>query len=158
MEEEFFNDDDNSFNSDNIRNPDSVKIDRLLEEPTFLSEDQEINMAILASIQYCKNYQKQQDDFETDIVEKYNVAKEEREKQFQPFCNSLKKLAKYDKKIEEILEIVNAIIDSYCLGIFEHCEIDGDTYEKIFGELGSVRVDKNAVDLLKTIVQKNTNI
>jgi hypothetical protein len=153
MEEEFFNDDD-----DNIRKPDDIKIDNLLEESAFLSEDQEINMAILASIQDCKNYQKQQDEFENDIVEKYNVAREEREKQFQPFCNSLKKLAKYDKKIEEIVEIVNAIIDSYCLGIFQHCEIDGETYNKIFGELASVRVDKNAVELLKTIVQKNNNI
>jgi len=153
MEEEFFNNDD-----DNIRKPDDIKIDNLLEESAFLSEDQEINMAILASIQDCKNYQKQQDEFENDIVEKYNVAREEREKQFQPFCNSLKKLAKYDKKIEEIVEIVNAIIDSYCLGIFQHCEIDGETYNKIFGELASVRVDKNAVELLKTIVQKNNNI
>jgi hypothetical protein len=152
MEEEFFNDD-----NDNIRKPDDIKIDNLLEESAFLSEDQEINMAILASIQDCKNYQKQQDEFENDIVEKYNVAREEREKQFQSFCNSLKKLAKYDKKIEEIVEIVNAIIDSYCLGIFQHCEIDGETYNKIFGELASVRVDKNAVELLKTIVQRCKN-
>jgi hypothetical protein len=151
MEDKLFNDDNDN---DNIRKPDSVKIDRLLDEPSFLSEEQEISMAILASIQDCQHYQKQQDDFETDIVEKYNVAREEREKLFNPFCNALKKLVKYDKKIEEIFEIVNAVIESYCLGYVEHCEIDDVTYDKIFKELGSVRTDKNAVELLKTILQK----
>jgi hypothetical protein len=160
MEDEFSNiDETHEHCNDNIRQPDSIKLDRLLDESsTILTEEQEISMAILASIQDCQIYQKQQDDFETNIVEKYNVTRIEREKQFQPFCNTLKKLVKYDKKIEEIFEIVNAIIESYCLGIFEHFEIDDITYEKIFKELGSVRIDKNALELLKTIVQKNNSI
>jgi hypothetical protein len=158
MEEDLFNNDNKDNNDDNIRKPDDVILDRLSAGSSVLSEEQEISMAILASIQDCQIFQKQQDDFESNIIEKYNVAREEREKLFNPFCNSLKKLAKYDKKIEEIFEIVNAIIESYCLGYLDHCEIDDVTYEKIFKELGNVRIDKNAVELLKTILQKNNNI
>jgi 3-methyladenine DNA glycosylase Tag len=138
-----------------IRKQDEIKVDQLTKNSTLTKEEQELNAAIMNSIEDFKEIQKQYDDFENNVIQNYEEIKEQREKQFSGFISSLKKVSKYDVKIKEIIEILEPVIEAYCFNYINDCEFDCITYEKIFSELNSVRVEKNVLELLKTIILKN---
>ena len=67
----------------------------------------------------------------------------------------MNKLLRFDKDIKEIYEIIEPIIESYCAQYTEIIELDDVTYEKIFKVLGTIRTNKNNIELLKTILIRN---
>ena len=136
-----------------IRKQDEIKVEQLTNNSTLTKEEQELNAAIMNSIEDFKEIQKQYDDFENNAIQNYEKTKQQRENQFCGFMNSLKKVSKYDVKIKEIIEILEPVIDAYCFNYINECEFDSITYEKIFNELNSVRVEKSVIDLLKTIIK-----
>ena len=56
------------------------------------------------------------------------------------------------ENIKEVYEIIEPIIYTYCEQHIEIWETDEETYEKIFKNLSTIRTDKSAVELLKTII------
>lgn len=146
---------DNSFNDieDNIRPPDEVKMEQLLED-TRSDFEKEIEQAIYLSFQEVRNEQEISRKYEEQLMQEYNNEVNRRKEIFTKFIFDLNRLIKIDKDIKEIYDIVEPIIDSYCLQHLEICELDEITHEKIFNLLSKIRTDKSAVEILKRIIIK----
>jgi hypothetical protein len=80
--------------------------------------------------------------------------KEEREQKVKSIIITLKKLAKFDKQLAEILDLVDGIISAYCLGYIDNYELDMITYDKIFAELSTIRIDKKEIESFKEILKR----
>ena len=138
-------------NEDNIRPPDDVVSDQLLED-TRSDYEKQIDEAIYLS---CKEMREKQDfsrKYEEQLIKDYNEETNKRKQNFEKFLFDLNKIGKMDKEIREIYDIIEPIIESYCNQYINICELDIDTYEKIFKLLGKVRTDKAAIETLQTII------
>ena len=137
---------------DTIRDPDTEYTDQLVE-PSI--EDQTMNQVIQTSLQEWKEHSQANEEYEQRIMQQYTETRLEREGIFKSFIVTLKKLAKYDKNMEEILDLLENIIESYCLGYMEVCELDRETVDKIFKEISKIRVEKKVIELLHNLLQKS---
>jgi hypothetical protein len=118
---------DNSINIEEyIRPPDKVKKERLIWQEEEFEEDILQNMV----------------DYEKEI-QKYFVEEKMRRKEiFNVLLFKMKKISNYDKEVEEIYNIIEPIIESYCEQVIQYFEVDKVTYERIFNIVSSIRVDK----------------
>jgi hypothetical protein len=140
-------------NEDNIRPPDDVISDQLLED-TRSDYEKEIDEAIYLSYQDVREKQDLSKKYEEQVLKEYNEESNKRKKIFEKLLFDLNKVAKIDKEVREIYDIIEPIIESYCNQYIHKCEFDEETYEKIFKLLCKIRTDKNAVEFLKTIILK----
>jgi len=152
-------DDNHSDNDENeiIRTPDEVIVEQLVEpmgQTVPLTEEEETNMAILNSIQDFKVTQKEQDEYEELLLNDFQKMKEEREQKVKSIMKTLKKLSKFDKPLAEILDLIDGIITAYCLGYIDNYELDMITYDKIFAELSTIRIDKSDIESFKEIIKR----
>ena len=138
-------------NEDNIRPPDDVISDQLLED-TRSDYEKEIDEAIYLSYQDVREKQDLSKKYEEQVLKEYNEESNKRKKIFEKLLFDLNKVGKIDKEVREIYEIIEPIIESYCNQFISKCELDLESYEKIFKLLGKIRTDKNAVEILKTII------
>jgi hypothetical protein len=165
---------DHQFN-DSIRPPDKVKREKLiddsfedsLEESLEYSIDNsfkdsldysyenELNNAVYLSIKELEKQKEINKKYEEEVVNSFIVKVQERKDKFKDLLFNLKKIINYDKDIKEVYEIIEPIIDSYCAHYFDNVELDSITYDKIFKVIGSVRIDKKIIDLLKEILIKS---
>jgi len=143
--------DDNT--EDNIRPPDEVRVEQLLED-TRSEYDKQIDEAINLSMLDIIEKQNINLQYEEQLIKEYNDENNRRKDYFTKFLFDLNKLGKIDKEIREIYEIIEPIIESYCSQYIQICELDIETYEKIFKLLGKIRTDKNAIETLKGIIIK----
>jgi hypothetical protein len=146
---------DNSFNDteDNIRPPDEVRSEQLLED-TRSDFEKEIDEAIYLSYQDIREKQELSRKYEEQILKEYNEETNRRRDIFRDLLLSLNKISRFDKEIREIYEIIDPIIDSYCSQYIEICELDEKTYDKIFGLLKKIRNNQLVFNLLKEIIIK----
>lgn len=117
---------DNSINIEEyIRPPDKVKKERLIWEEEEFEEDILQNMV----------------DYEKEI-QKYFVEEKMRRKEiFNVLLFKMKKISNYDKEVEEIYNIIEPIIESYCEQVIQYYEVDNLTYECIFSIISSIRIN-----------------
>ena len=122
---------DNSINIEEyIRPPDKVKKERLIWQEEEFEEDILQNMV----------------DYEKEI-QKYFVEEKMRRKEiFNVLLFKMKKISNYDKEVEEIYNIIEPIIESYCEQVIQYYEVDKVTYERIFNIVSSIRVDKEPLE------------
>lgn len=144
---------DNSINDaeDNIRPPDEVKMEQLLED-TRSDFEKEIDQAIYLSFQEIRNQEEIARKYEEQILKDYNEESIKRKQIFEKFLFDLNKLSRFDKEVRDIYAIIDPIIESYCSQYINNCEIDIDSYESIFKLLDKIRTDKNAIEVLKSII------
>jgi hypothetical protein len=147
-----FNDYDNA---DVIRQPDEVVTERLLED-TRCDFQKQIDEALRLSMQEVINQEKNNQAYEDEIVNNYLKETTERREKFVKLLMDIRKLIKFDKKIKEVYEIIDPIIYTYCEQHIEIWETDEETYEKIFKNLSTIRTDKTAIEILKTIIIKSS--
>jgi hypothetical protein len=151
---------DSSFNDfeDNIRAPDKIKREILIEDSVPINEnDIELNEALYLSLQEKSiqdNNNKLNNLYEEKVKNEYITEVNKRKDVFYNLLFELNKLIKYDKEIKEIYEIIDPVIDAYCNQYIEYYEIDEITYEKIFKVIGTIRTTKNIIDSLKNILIK----
>jgi hypothetical protein len=146
---------DTSFNDtqDNIRPPDEVRSEQLLED-TRSDFEKEIDEAIYLSYQDIREKQELSRKYEEQILKEYNEETNRRKDIFRDLLQSLNKISRFDKEIREIYEIIDPIIDSYCSQYIKICELDEKTYNKIFGLLKKIRNNQLVFNLLKEIIIK----
>ena len=144
---------DNS--EDNIRQPDAIVSEQLMEDNRSLFEKQ-MDEAMYLSMQELSQQRDMNRQYEERLLKEYASETIRRNELFKDFMFNLAKIGKFDKEIREIYEIIDPIIDSYCSQFINVCELDIDTHEKIFKLLSKIRTDKNAVDLVKNIILKDT--
>lgn len=144
---------DDSFNDieDNIRSPDEVISEQLVED-TRSDYEKQLDEAIYLSFQEMREKEELSRKYEEQLIKEYNDVSDKRKEAFDKLLFDLNKVGKMDKEVRGIYEIVEPIIDSYCSQRILTCELDIETYEKIFKLLGTIRTDKVAVELLKTII------
>ncbi len=145
---------ENSFDDnfdDNIRPPDEIKVEQLLED-TRSEYEKQIDEAMYLSFQEIKNQEELYKKYEEQLLRDYNDETNKRNEHFKKFIFDLNKLSKIDKEVKNIFNIIEPIIESYCLQYIQTCELDIETYEKIFKLLDKIRTDKSAVETLKTII------
>lgn len=121
--------DDNINNEEYIRPPDKVKRERLIEPPQW--EEGEYEEDILQNI---LNYEKS--------IKNYFIEEQMRRKEsFNALLFKMKKISNYDKEVEEIYNIIEPIIESYCEQAIQYYEVDKATYERIFRVISSMRIN-----------------
>jgi hypothetical protein len=129
-------------NDDNIRPPDKVKRERLIETNPWEEEEfeeEEFEEDILQNML----------DYEKEIQKFFIEEKNRRKENFNVLLLKMKRLANYDKEVEEIYNIIDPIIESYCEQVIQYYEVDKITYERIFSVLSSIRID---TEVLKQII------
>ena len=68
----------------------------------------------------------------------------------------LNKLIKFDKDIKQLYDVLYPIIEAYCDLHILNFELDEKTYDKVFKFLGTIRINKNTLDTLKTLIIKSS--
>lgn len=140
-----------NFQEDNIRAPDEVVKETLLED-TRSDFEKQLDEAMYLSMQEINQQININNQYEEQLVKNYDLESNRRNEIFKKFLFNLNKVGKFDKKVEEIYNILDPIIDSYCGQYIETCELDGETYDKIFNTLKEIRNDQQAFNILKTII------
>jgi hypothetical protein len=133
-----------------IRRPDEVKKERLCQDnrSNVEKEMEEMEEAIKCSLQEHEEISK---NYEDKLINEYLLETNKRRDNFKSILFDLSKLIKYDQNIKEIYEIIEPIIDAYCIQYIKNYEIDEITYNRIFKVIGTIRTDKKNIELLKTI-------
>lgn len=149
---------DTSFNETNyfeeeIRAPDEIKREQLIESRD--DYDRELSEALYISMQEVREHEIQNIKFEEEIISKYNSEMAERREKFCDFLLNMNKLCKFDKNIKELYDLIEPIIEAYCCDFIKYFEVDEETHDKIFKTVGTIRVNKNTLEILKTIIIKN---
>lgn len=139
---------------DNIRPPDEIVTEQLLED-TRSEYEKQIDEALVLSLNEIRENHNLNKKYEEQLLKEYNEETNKRKQTFEKFLFDLHKVSKIDREVREIYEIIDPIIESYCSQYINICEFDNETYEKIFKLLSKVRTDKSAVELLKTIILKD---
>ena len=134
-----------------IRQPDSVTNEQLIADNR--SEfDKQMEEALQLSLEesIIQNTQ-----FEESIIKEYLSQTIDRKEKFTDLLFSMNKVSKFDKDIKDIYTIIYPIVEAYCNQFIQHYEVDEFTYERIFQVLGTIRTNKNTIELLKTIITKS---
>jgi len=137
-----------------IRLPDKVVKEQLTEHDTRSDFDREMEEAIYLSIQEVREHEINNEKYEKEVINKYHLQTTERRDKFHDLLLTMNKLFKFDKDIKEISNIIEPIIEAYCLDYIQLYELDEETYDRIFKVLGSIRTNKSNIDHLKTIIIK----
>lgn len=151
---------DSSFNNyeneiDNIRPPDEIKREQLLEtiyDEWSINNDKELEDAIYLSLYELNEIQKQNKAYEDKIVNEFIKETNERREKFRELLDQMNKIGKYDKDVKEIYEIIETIIEAYCNRSIDVCELDRETYNKIFSVINTIRNGKEKIKLLTTLL------
>jgi len=140
-----------NFQEDNIRPPDEVVRETLLED-TRSDFEKQIDEAMYLSMQEINQQREINREYEEQLLKDYADETKRRKEIFKDFLFNLNKIGKFDKEVRDIYDILDPIIESYCGRYFETCELDEGTYDKIFDTLKKIRNDQKAFDTLKTII------
>lgn len=140
-----------NFQEDNIRQPDDAFKETLLED-TRSDFEKQLDEALQLSMQEINQQLNINKKYEEQLLKDYYTEIERRTNIFKNFLFNINKVGKFDNKIEEIYNIIDPIIDSYCGQFIDNCKLDKETYNKIFDTLKQIRNDQQAFDILKTII------
>ncbi len=135
---------------DYVRQPDNVVREQLLNDDRSEFQKQ-IDEAIYLSVQELNNQRILYKEFEDQLVKDYTNETNRRTELFKDFLFNLNKIGKFDREVQEIFNILDPIIESYCNQFIQTCEMDQETYDKIFNTLRKIR-NQTTVDILKSIV------
>jgi hypothetical protein len=151
-------DDSNDFDeefTDEIRPPDEVKREQLIENAHRSDFDREMEEALYLSMQEVREEEIKNHKFEEEIINSYLEKQTKRRELFRDLLINMNKVARFDKDVKEIYEILEPIIEAYCLDYIQFAEVDKETRDKVFQVLSTIRVNKNTLDTLQTIIVTN---
>jgi len=148
-----FNDIDN-FNEE-IRLPDEIKREQLVENANKSDFDREMEEVLYLSMQEVREAEIKNHKFEEEIINSYLEKQSKRRELFRELLINMNKLARFDKDVKEIYEILDVIIEAYCFDYIQFAEVDKETRDKVFNVLKTIRVNKNTLDTLQTIIITN---
>uniref|UniRef100_A0A6C0EPR5 Uncharacterized protein n=1 Tax=viral metagenome TaxID=1070528 RepID=A0A6C0EPR5_9ZZZZ len=146
------NDNYDSYNNEEIiRSPDESKIERLIEDNRS-NEEKELDDVLYQSLQ---DFHKINEDYEKRIIQDFEIQLKSKKEIFSELFSSLTRISKYDTEVKEVFDIIEPIIDSYCMSYIEFCELDKITYDKIFKTIYGIRCNKMCIEILKNIIIKS---
>lgn len=137
-----------------IRHPDMVVNEQLIPD-TKSDFDKELEEALYLSMKETILEQQKNQEYEDELINNYFKETCERREKFKDLLFDLRKLAKFDKTIQHLYQIVEPIIDSYCNQVIEKYNIDEETYTSIFKTLSTIRTNKKNIEFLKSVILLN---
>jgi hypothetical protein len=140
-----------NFNEDNIRQPDEVVKETLIED-TRSDFEKQMDEAIYLSIQEISQQNEINTQYEEQLIKSHSLETDRRLEVFKDFLFNITKIGRFDKEIQNIYYILEPIIDAYCKQYIQTCELEEETYDKIFNTLKKIRVNKLSLETLKTII------
>jgi len=143
---EYWNESDSA---EEIREPDKVYFDRLIDN--IDDEDIEMEKIIYESFALAeKKGEEQMKQQIEEIIAEMNMRKEK----FSNILLKFKKLSYYDKDVKDIFDFIEWIIYNYIDMQLEYYTYDKETYDKIFNIklLKQIRLTDSEIDLLKSII------
>ena len=144
---------DNDIDNVEIRMPDEVIREQLLEMPDNRSEyDKQLDQAIALSLHQINEQNIINMEYEKQILDEYNNETIKRNESCRPILFDINKIIRYDKEAREIYEIIEPILNAYCFQCIDKCYMDKITYDKIFNFIKNVRTDKKNIEFLKSIL------
>ena len=143
-----------NFNEE-IRPPDEIKREQLVQKDTRSDFDREMEEALYLSMQEVRDEEIKNHKFEEEIINSYLEKQSKRRELFRDLLINMNKVARFDKDVKEIYEILDVIIEAYCLDYIQFAEVDKETRDKVFNVLKTIRVNKNTLDILQTIIVTN---
>jgi hypothetical protein len=153
---------DNNFDDDdnNIRQPDPVKIDRLIDDDTINpivqnNINNNINNTNFDTIlELSKNeYNSLQEQEEQKAIEFIcNQTKQERQNKFNNIKTQLNKIILFDRDNIKYYELVLSIIELYELRIINEYKTNENEYTTMFKLLKTIRLPNEEIENLKKII------
>ena len=147
----------NNNDEDNIRSPDPVKTEQLINnnfdtiKPIWNNKDYDINAALDISKQEFDSIQQQEETKTIELICKQN--KEQRLHKFDNIKIQLNKIILFDRTNLEYYELVLSIIELFEIGFINEYKITNkEQHTNIFKILKSIRLPPNEIDNLKKII------
>lgn len=151
-------------NEDNIRDPDPIKIDRLIDDDDFHNINENKNH-ILRNNEYDLNTvleiskkefdTKQQQEEQKTIELICKNLKEEQQKERQNKFNNIKiqlnKIILFDKHNLGYYELILSIIEMYEINVINEYKTTQEEYTNIFNVLKTIRLPMTEIDSLKKL-------
>jgi hypothetical protein len=138
-----------NFYEDEIRPPDKIKRETLLQHNRSVF-DKQLDEALYQSLQLYQNEVQKHEELEKKFLQQQREEIEKRKNLVRPILFELNRISKFDPKINNIFEIIDPILDSYCGLAFEDCSLDKKTYHTIFNGLTKTRIN---MDILMSIIK-----
>ena len=144
-----------NFYEEDIRPPDKTKREKLLQNNRNKYNesneyDKDLSDALDQSLQLYQNEVQKYEDFEKKILEEQKLEIQKRKHLIRTILFEFNRIKKYDKKLNELFEIIEPILDSYCNLEFYQCTLDKQTYNTIFNGLTKTRIN---IDILMSIIK-----
>lgn len=150
----------NNNDEDNIRSPDHVKIEQLINNdfhnininPIWNNnKDYDINTALDISKKEFDSIQQQEENKTIELICKQN--KEQKLHKFDNIKTQLNKIILFDRNDLQYYELVLSIIELFELGFINEYKITNkEQHTNIFRILKSIRLPPNEIDNLKKII------
>ena len=138
-----------NFYEDEIRPPDKIKRETLLQDNRSVF-DKQLDEALYQSLQLYQNEVQKHEELEKKFLQQQREEIEKRKNLVRPILFELNRISKFDPKINNIFEIIDPILDSYCGLAFEECSLDNQTYHTIFNGLAKTRIN---MEFLMSIIK-----
>ena len=138
-----------NFYEEDIRPPDISKKETLLQN-NINEYDKDFSEALYQSLKLYQNEVQKYDDLEKKLLEQQQQEIQKRKDLVKPVLFEFNRIKNYDKQLNELFQIIEPILDSYCNLLFENCILDKQTYNTIFSGLTKTRIN---IDILMSIIK-----
>jgi hypothetical protein len=132
-----------------IRAPDIVRTEQLLPSNNL---DNDITEVLHISQEEFAKQKEMYEKYEEKIIKEFNFERNKRLEIFKEFLLRINRLGVYDVEVREIYNMIDPIIDAYCNQYIETCELDMETYTKIFTLLKKIRNTQVILPILEKII------
>jgi hypothetical protein len=155
----------NNDNDDNIRTPDPVKIDRLIEDDYYTDDiknqifdnkinNDDLNTVLELSKNEYNNSQEQEEQKAIELIcsQTKEEQKKERKNKFDKIKTQLNKIILFDRVHLEYYELVLSIIEMFESGAINEYKTNEKEYTTIFKLLKTIRLPNEEIENLKKII------
>lgn len=138
--------------STNVRNPDPIKIDRLVDTPFELSEDVELNRILELSRNEVNEFNNSQDIYEKNVINNLIKETQERSEQFASINQKLSKMILFDKENTHIYETILTAIELYIEGYITQYKTNNEEFNRIFRLIKTIRLTNAELNYLHNLI------
>ena len=136
-------------NNDNIRKPDPIIRDKLIDQPFELSQDDQLKQIL----EFSKNeFNDSQDIYEKKLMEKQLEETKERSNQSISIKQKLNKMLVFDKENKQVYETILSIIEFYIEGYITQYKMNKEEFDKTFMILKTIRLTNGEFIYLRNLI------
>lgn len=136
-------------NNDNIRKPDPIIRDKLIDGSFELSEDDQLKQIL----EFSKNeFNDSQYIYEKKLIEKQLEETKERSNQSISIKQKLNKMLVFDKENSQVYETLLSVIEFYIEGYITQYKMNKEEFDKTFMILKTIRLTNGEFIYLQNLI------